>query len=82
MRLFYLFIFIFFANIAHADEGLKLRIAADILTNPKTALEGNVAKTILYENADGTFFGGTVYSAALGDAGGLFIGGFEVGQNT
>ncbi|MCJ8324049.1 MAG: hypothetical protein HRU29_15100 [Rhizobiales bacterium] len=63
----------------YADE-LKFRIAADALTDPKTALEGNVAKSILYQTDDGAFFGGTIYSAALGNAGGLFIGGFEVGQ--
>ena len=79
LRIFYSLCFGLFVGFAQADE-LKLRIAADILTDPKTSLEGNVAKSILYETDGGTFFGGTIYSASLGNAGGLFIGGFEAGQ--
>ncbi|MGL1922701.1 MAG: hypothetical protein OCD03_16915 [Hyphomicrobiales bacterium] len=79
MRFLFVILPLIFANFAYAGE-LKLRIAADVLTNPTTTLEGNVAKTILYEADNGTFIGGTVYSASLGNAGGLFIGGFELGQ--
>ena len=79
LRFFYVLCLSLIASFVLADE-LKLRIAADILTDPKTDLQGNVAKSILYETDGGTFFGGIIYSAALGDAGGLFIGGFEVGQ--
>ncbi|MBL1419799.1 MAG: hypothetical protein COC24_004740 [Alphaproteobacteria bacterium] len=78
-RIFILLCLSFLAGLAQADD-LKLRIAADALTEPKTPLEGTVTKSILYETDGGSFFGGTIYSASLGNAGGLFIGGFEAGQ--
>lgn len=84
MRILKLVVLCFFVShlyvVGVAAEGLKMRISSDVLTNPTTALEGTLTKTILYENENGTYFGGTVYSASLGNAGGLFIGGFEVGQ--
>ncbi len=79
LKYFFVSCLILFSTVANAGM-LKMRISADILHKPDTVLEGNIGKTILYENANGSFFGGTVYSAFLGDAGGLFIGGFEVGQ--
>lgn len=79
LRFFSLIFLGLWVGLVQADS-LKLRIAADMLYEPTTTLEGNVAKTILYQNDNGTFLGGTVYSASLGDAGGLFIGGFEIGQ--
>lgn len=79
LRVFCLLCLSMTIGLAQADE-LKLRIAADALINPTTILEGNVAKSILYETDGGAFFGGTIYSASLGNAGGLFIGGFEAGQ--
>ncbi len=81
-RCFLLFIGLLTAlNIAMTNAGeLKFRISTDILAQPKTILEGNVGKTIFYEFDNGLFLGGTIYSAALGNAGGLFIGGYEIGQ--
>ncbi len=63
----------------NADQ-LLFRFSGDYLTDQTTTLHGNVGTSLLYRFDSGLSFGGTIYSAALGDAGGLFIGGYEVGQ--
>lgn len=62
-----------------ADQ-LLFRFSGDYLTDQTTTLHGNVGTSLLYRFDDGLSLGGTIYSAAFGDAGGLFIGGYEVGQ--
>ncbi len=59
---------------------LQVRASADYFSKAKSTLKGNVGTSILYQFDNGLFFGGTVYSAAFGDAGGLFIGGVEIGK--
>ena len=65
--------------LVNADQFL-FRLSGDYLTNQTTTLHGNVGTSLLYRLDSGLSFSGTIYSAALGDAGGLFIGGYEVGQ--
>ena len=60
--------------------GLQIRTSVDHFIKTKTPYKGNVGTSVLYRFDNGFFFGGTVYSAAFGDAGGLFIGGVEVGK--
>ena len=59
---------------------LQVRLSGDYMTRIKSALKGSVGTSLLYEFDNGFFVGGTVYSAAFGNAGGLFIAGFEAGQ--
>jgi len=61
-------------------QQLLFRFSGDYLTDQTTTLHGNVGTSLVYRFDSGLSFAGTVYSAALGDAGGLFIGGYEVGQ--
>ncbi|WP_157601126.1 hypothetical protein [Psychromonas ossibalaenae] len=67
------------SSAANADQ-LLFRFSGDYLTDQTTTLHGNVGTSLLYRFDSGLSFGGTIYSAAFGDAGGLFIGGYEVGQ--
>ncbi|MEJ1999014.1 MAG: hypothetical protein P8X76_12940 [Maritimibacter sp.] len=54
-----------------------LRSGIDIFTRSQTRMTGLHSLTFSVDIGDGFYFGESAYSAALGDAGGLFIGGFE-----
>ncbi len=62
---------------AAGAEQLDLRTGFDVFTRNQTALTGLHYMTLSADMGNGFYLGESVYSAALGDAGGLFIGGFE-----
>jgi len=65
-----------------ADDDLEYRISFDAFTQSESTMKGMVGVSILKRLDNGFYWGPTLYSAALGDAGGLFIGGVELGKTT
>ena len=70
-----------FHSIAHAgDLPLDFRLSLDSLTRDQSQLEGTIGLSLLYRFDNGFYAGGSVYSGAIGNAGGFFAGGYEVGK--
>ena len=69
-------------------EEVQFRYGLDILDRPQSSVDAFQSITALREIRPGLYFGQSLYSAAAGDAGGLFLGGFDLiksislGQNT
>ena len=61
--------------IAHAgDLPLDFRLSLDSLTRDQSQLEGTIGLSMLYRFDNGFYAGGSVYSGAIGSAGGFFCG--------
>jgi len=70
-----------FHPIAHAgDLPLDFRLSLDSFTHDQSQLEGTIGLSLLYRFDSGFYAGGSVYSGAIGNAGGFFAGGYEVGK--
>jgi hypothetical protein len=66
---------------AHAgDLPLDFRLTLDSLTRDQSQLEGTIGLSLLYRLDNGFYTGGTLYSGAIGNAGGFFAGGYEIGK--
>lgn len=67
---------------------IEFRYGVDVFTESQGTLDALQSISVMREIRPGLHFGQTLYSAAAGDAGGLFMGGFEllkrlpVGQGT
>lgn len=59
-------------------EPIEFRYGLDVFEDRSTILEGLQSIGAFREVGPGLHFGHVLYSAALGDAGGLYIGGFEL----
>ncbi len=59
-------------------DPIEFRYGFDVYSDRSTTLDGMNSVSALVEVAPGLSFGPALYSAVLGDAGGLFIGGFEL----
>lgn len=59
-------------------EQVEFRYSLDTFSKKNTPLEGLQSITVLREIGPGLHFGQSLYSASAGDAGGLFVGGFEL----
>ncbi len=64
-----------------SDPGLIFRMGIDRLETNASTMQGGVTWSLLRPLSDGYYIGGSVYSAALGNAGGLYIGGIEFGRS-
>jgi hypothetical protein len=62
---------------AATAEDLDIRVGVDYLLRNQSTVDAFQYTTITKDIGDGFHIGQSVYSAAWGDAGGLFIGGFE-----
>lgn len=65
---------------AHGDPGLTLRLGLDSLRANPSKLGGGLTVGVLRPLEGGYYLGATLYSAALGEAGGLYLGGVEFGR--
>ncbi|MEP5761677.1 MAG: hypothetical protein ABJ327_20660 [Litoreibacter sp.] len=61
-------------------EPVQFRYGLDILGRQQTTIDAFHSISAMRELRPGLFFGQTLYSAAAGDAGGLFVGGFELAK--
>ena len=66
-------------SIASAEQ-IQFRYGVDVLANKQTIIDAFQSISAMRELRPGLFFGQTLYSAATGDAGGLFLGGFELAK--
>ncbi len=57
---------------------IEFRYGLDVFTESQGSLDALQSITVMREIRPGLHFGQSLYSAAAGDAGGLFIGGFEL----
>lgn len=64
---------------AHADP-MEFRYGLDVFAKSQGTLDALQSITAMREISPGLHFGQTLYSAAAGDAGGLFVGGFELAK--
>jgi hypothetical protein len=68
---------------AHAERpNLVFRLGMDSLSYAQSAIDGLAGMSILATNDQGYYFGESIYSAALGQGGGFFVGGVELGKTT
>ncbi len=63
-----------------ADPGLTVHLGLDSLQPHPSKLRGGLTLGLLRPMEDGYYLGATIYSAALGEAGGLYLGGVEWGR--
>ena len=63
-----------------SDPGITLRLGLDSLQPHPSKLRGGLTLGLLMPMDDGYYLGATIYSAALGEAGGLYLGGVEWGR--
>ena len=66
---------------APSDPGLALRLGLDSLQAHPSKLRGGLTLGVLRPLQEGYYLGATIYSAALGEAGGLYLGGVEFGRS-
>lgn len=62
------------------DPGVTLRLGLDMLQAHPSKLRGGLTLGVLRPMNNGYYLGATIYSAALGEAGGLYLGGVEFGR--
>ncbi|MEI7784677.1 MAG: hypothetical protein WCK08_09865 [Betaproteobacteria bacterium] len=67
-------------EVPHSDPGLTLRLGLDSLRANPSKLGGGLTVGVLRPLEGGYYLGATLYSAALGEAGGLYLGGVEFGR--
>ena len=63
-------------------EGLVFRLGLDSLSYNQSAIEGISGMSLFAVNKRGYYVGESIYSAALGQGGGFFVGGIEFGKTT
>ena len=74
---------VFLWSPAHAERpNLVFRLGLDSLSYAQSAIDGLAGMSILSINDRGYYFGESIYSAALGQGGGFFVGGVELGKTT
>lgn len=66
------------AALAAPAGAFEIRTGFDVINDPQTEIEGFHRLFIGREIAPGLSFGQSIYSAAMGDAGGAFLWGFEM----
>ena len=78
-----LFALLFLCAPAYAERpNLVFRLGIDSLSYDQSAISGLSGMSLFVVNARGYYFGESIYSAALGQGGGFFVGGIEVGKTT
>lgn len=76
-------VFLFIASHAMADRsGLTFRTGLDSFQLDQSAIKGINGLSVFYTNEQGYYFGESIYSAAIGNGGGFFVGGIEIGKYT
>lgn len=65
-----------------APPKLVFRLGLDALTREQSAIAGLSGMSLFVTGQNGLYFGESIYSAALGQGGGLFVGGVELGKVT
>lgn len=78
MKLRYAMAVLGVAALPAAADPIEFRYGFDVYDDRSTTLDGMNSVAALVEVAPDLSFGPALYSAFLGDAGGLFIGGFEL----
>ena len=72
-----------FAVPAQAERpNLVFRLGLDSLSYNQSAIDGLAGMSLFVVSARGYYFGESIYSAALGQGGGFFVGGVELGKTT
>jgi hypothetical protein len=72
-----------FATPALAERpNLVFRLGLDSLLYDQSSIEALSGMSLFARNARGFYFGESIYSAALGQGGGFFVGGVEFGKTT
>ena len=61
---------------------LVFRLGLDSLSYDQSAIEGLSGLSLFVVSERGFYFGESIYSAALGQGGGFFVGGVEMGKTT
>lgn len=61
---------------------LEFRLGLDYLTLEQSDIRALNGMSVFYVNRQGFYGGPSIYSAALGNGGGFFVGGWEVGKRT
>jgi len=61
---------------------LVFRLGLDSLSYSQSAIDGLSGMSLFVVNERGYYFGESIYSAALGQGGGFFVGGVELGKTT
>ena len=59
---------------------LEFRLGLDYLHLEQSAITGLNGMSVFYKSEQGYYGGASIYSAALGAGGGLFVGGWELGK--
>ncbi len=68
---------------AYAERpNLVFRLGLDSLSYDQSAINGIAGMSLLVTTDSGYYFGESIYSAALGQGGGFFVGGVELGKTT
>lgn len=68
---------------AHAERSnLVFRLGIDSLSYDQSAIDGIAGMSLFAVSPRGYYFGESIYSAALGQGGGFFVGGIEFGKTT
>lgn len=80
-RLALLFCFLFSPALAEKPE-LVFRLGLDSFTLDQSDISGVSGMSLFVVNQHGFYFGESIYSAALGQGGGFFVGGVELGKYT
>lgn len=75
--------FLCLAAPAQAERpNLVFRLALDSLSYDQSDIEGLSGMSLFVVSERGFYFGESIYSAALGQGGGFFVGGVELGKTT
>ncbi len=83
MRIFLILIALLLPNFSLATPtGVTYRLSLDQFGEIQSDIDGLVGLGIFYEGENGLYFGQSIYSGAIGNAGGVFVGGFEIGKYT
>ncbi len=64
------------------NPALQFRLGLDRLSYGQSAIEGLSGMSLFVVGRRGFYFGESIYSAALGQGGGFFVGGVELGKST
>ncbi len=74
---------LFLSAPAYAERpNLVFRLGLDSLSYSQSAIEGIAGMSLFVTNERGYYIGESIYSAALGQGGGFFVGGVELGKTT
>ncbi|MDB9992369.1 hypothetical protein OAD94_07675 [Amylibacter sp.] len=71
-----------YSSQVNMPETFEIRHGLDVFISPKTSLYSLHSISVTKEFHPNLYFGQSLYSAVSGDAGGLFVGGFELSKKS